>query len=108
VDDFFDGDLHAGISNIVLEPEAFDLGEGVTIRKTYAHLMAHFLMAFASPPPSSFHPGPWKATKGTASFAADITADLCRIASISTWLIGCAAFRALISIATSKENPLGN
>jgi len=77
VDDFFDGDLHAGISNIVLEHDAFDLGEGVTIRKTYAHLIAHFVIAFSSPPPSSFHPGPWKAAEGTASFAADITADLC-------------------------------
>ena len=63
MDDFFDGDLHAGISNIVLEPEDFDLGEGVTIRKTYAHLMAHFVMAVAAPPPNSFHPGPWKAAK---------------------------------------------
>ena len=70
-------DLHAGISNIVLEPEAFDLGEGVTIRKTYAHLTAHFVMAFAAPPPNSFHPWPWKAAKGTASFAVDIAADLC-------------------------------
>ena len=77
MDDFFDGDLHAGISNIVLEPEDFDLGEGVTIRKTYAHLMAHFVMAFAPPPPNSFHPGPWKAAKGTSSFAVDIAADLC-------------------------------
>jgi hypothetical protein len=74
--DFFEGDLHAGISNIVLEPDAFDLGDGITIRRTYAHLMAHFVMAFASPPPGSFHPGPWKAANGAGAFAADIAADL--------------------------------
>jgi hypothetical protein len=77
VDDFFEGNLHAGISNIVLDPDAIDLGDGIFLRKTYAHLMAHFVMAFAPPPPGSFHPGPWKATHGNASFTADITTELC-------------------------------
>ena len=77
MDDFFEGDLHAGIANISLVPDVFDLGEGVTLRKTYAHLMAHFVMAFAPAPPGSFHPGPWKPASTHASLVADITADLC-------------------------------
>lgn len=77
MDDVFEGDLHAGISNIVLEPDAFDLGDGIVLRKTYAHLMAHFVIAFAPPSPGSIHPGPWKATHGNADFTADITTELC-------------------------------
>lgn len=76
MDEFFDGDLHAGISNITLEPDAFDFGEGITVRRTYVHLMAHFVMAFAPAAPGSAHPAPWKPAKTLASTTADITVDL--------------------------------
>ena len=76
MDEFFDGDLHAGISNITLASDVFQLGEGITLRKTYAHLMAHFVVAFAPAPPGSLHPGPWKPAKTLANMMADITADL--------------------------------
>ena len=39
-------DLYAGISGARLEVETFDLGYGVSISQTYAHLMAPFLVAF--------------------------------------------------------------
>src|SRR5215207_5586491 len=70
----FGGDMHAGLSGIDLAEESFDLGEGILLSKTYAHLMAPFIMAFKAAPPSSHHPGPWKATSGGFSF--DISAEL--------------------------------
>lgn len=67
-------DLWAGLSDLTLVPERFELGEGMMISQTYAHFMAPFLMAFAPAAPGKHHPGPWKAAKGGLSF--DITAEL--------------------------------
>jgi hypothetical protein len=67
-------DLYAGLSNIVLVPERFELGEGVVISQTYADFMAPFLMAFAPASPGKPHPAPWKAAKGGINI--DITAEL--------------------------------
>jgi hypothetical protein len=67
-------DLYAGLSNIALVPERFELGKGVVISQTYAHFMAPFLMAFAPASPGKPHPAPWKAAKGGISI--DITAEL--------------------------------
>jgi hypothetical protein len=58
----------------VLEPERFDLGEGIVISRTYAHLMSHFLMAFTPATPGKPHPAPWKSATG--GVAIDITAEL--------------------------------
>lgn len=70
----FGGNLHAGISGLELQEPSFDLGCGLTLLKTYAHLMAPFIMAFKPAPRGSHHPGPWKATQGGSSF--DISAEL--------------------------------
>ena len=70
----FGGNLHAGLSGIELEEDDFDLGEGIRLRRTYAHQFAPFMLAFAKPNPGQPHPGPWKATRG--GFAFDITAEL--------------------------------
>lgn len=70
----FGGDLHAGLSGIELEEDDFDLGEGIRLRRTYAHQFAPFMLAFAKPNPGKPHPGPWKAARG--GFAFDITAEL--------------------------------
>ncbi len=51
-----------------------DLGQGIVLRKTYAHLMAPFLMAFSPAPRGGHHPAPWKAAAGGFSF--DVTAEL--------------------------------
>ena len=67
-------DLHGGLSGLVLEPEQFDLGKGIVISRTYAHLMSHFLMAFTPAVPGEPHPGPWKSATG--GVAMDITAEL--------------------------------
>jgi Apea-like HEPN len=50
------------------------MGRGVVLSKTYAHLMAPFLMAFKSAPPGKHHPAPWKAASG--GFFFDVTAEL--------------------------------
>jgi hypothetical protein len=67
-------DFWAGLSDAVFAAEHFELGQGVTIARTYAHFMAPFLMAFAPAPPGQHHPGPWKPAKG--GFDIDITAEL--------------------------------
>ncbi len=67
-------DLYAGLSGLVLVPERYELGQGVTISQTYAHFMAPFLMAFAPAAEGKHHPAPWKSAKG--GYAVDITAEL--------------------------------
>ncbi len=66
--------VHAGLSGIALEEESFELGKGVVLSRTYAHLMAPFLMAFKPAPPGGAHPAPWKAASG--GFGFDVTAEL--------------------------------
>ncbi len=56
--------IYAGISLVSLDAESFDLGHGVMLTRTYAHLMAPFVMAFAPAPPGKHHPAPWSAAKG--------------------------------------------
>lgn len=68
------GNIHAGLSGIELELENFDLGEGVVLAKTYAHMMAPFMMAFTRAPAGEHHPGPWKAASGGSGF--DVNAEL--------------------------------
>src|SRR5215472_18958978 len=68
-------DLYGGLSGLTLEPNHFDLGHGIAISVTYAHLMSHFVMAFAPAPPGEPHPGPWKPTTGSG-VEIDVTAEL--------------------------------
>lgn len=61
--------IYAGISGVRLGAESFDLGEGVLLKRTYAHLFSPFMTAFAPPGPEGGpHPGPWKAAEGGLSF----------------------------------------
>ncbi|MGD1155987.1 MAG: hypothetical protein ABSA41_09180 [Terriglobia bacterium] len=66
--------LYGGISGVELAAESFELGEGVVLRRTYAHLMSPCIMAFARPGPHRYHPGPWKAAKG--GFGYDIEVEV--------------------------------
>jgi hypothetical protein len=61
-------DLYGGFSGVEMIQDSFDLGEGVLLRRTYAHLMSPCLMAFAPPGPQGHHPAPWKAAKGGYGF----------------------------------------
>jgi hypothetical protein len=76
----FGGNLHAGLSGIELQEPCFDLGFGLTLSKTYAHLMAPFMIAFKPALSGLHHPAPWKAAQGGNSF--DISAELCVPAEI--------------------------
>ena len=70
----FGDDLHAGLSGLELAEDFLDLGEGILLKRTYAHQFAPFMLAFAKPKAGKPHPGPWKAANG--GFAFDITAEL--------------------------------
>lgn len=70
----FNGNLHAGLSGLELQEQSFDLGCGLMLSKTYAHLMAPFLMAFKPAPKGAHHPAPWKAVQGGSNY--DIIAEL--------------------------------
>jgi hypothetical protein len=82
-----DGPIYAGISGIELPVDAFDLGEGITLSKTFAHLMCPFLVAFSPPDkPGSHHPPPLAAANG--GFGFDISVQLSLPAEFDTvdWL----------------------
>jgi hypothetical protein len=70
----FDGNVHAGLAGLELQEPTFDLGDGVSLTKTYAHLMAPFMLAFKPAPIGGHHPAPWKAAQGGFSF--DVNAEL--------------------------------
>lgn len=64
-------DLYAGFTNLKLLPEweAYELGEGLVLRPTFAHLMSSHTMAFEPPEaPGKHHPAPWQATSQFESF----------------------------------------
>jgi hypothetical protein len=65
---------YAGFSNVTLSVDAFELGHGLSLRPTYAHLMAPHMMAFSPAQAGKPHPPPWRAAKG--GFAYDITVEL--------------------------------
>lgn len=68
-------DLFAGIAGAVPTADQFDLGHGVTLSKTYAHVFAPFLIAFSPPPTQgAHHPTPWKSVE--AEFTFEIEAEL--------------------------------
>jgi len=58
-------DLYGGIAGIMPPPQPVDLGHGLTISATYAHLFHAKMMAFAPAPPKSPHPAPWAAVQGS-------------------------------------------
>ena len=66
-------DLFTGLAGLELSRD-FELGCGVVLSRTYAHLFAPFMAAFTPAPPGGHHPAPWKAATGGFSF--DITAQL--------------------------------
>lgn len=66
--------LFVGLANIVLSEDRFELAPGISLSRTYAHLMAPFLMAFQPAAPGKPHPAPWKAVSGGLGF--DVVAEL--------------------------------
>lgn len=66
---------YIGVSGVTVAEEVFDLGYGVLLKPTFAHLMAPHIMAFRPAEKDKPHPGPWRAARGGLSI--DITAELC-------------------------------
>ncbi|HYF36664.1 MAG TPA: hypothetical protein VD994_15315 [Prosthecobacter sp.] len=56
--------------------EELDLGGGFKIRRTYAHLMAHAMMAFARASAGAHHPAPWRAVPGGFTFDVDAEVEM--------------------------------
>lgn len=78
-------ELYIGISGVGCDVDAFDLGHGVSLRTTYAHLMAPFMVAFARPEkPGQPHPVPWAAASG--GFGFDIQVEVTIPSDISSLL----------------------
>jgi len=65
----------AGLAGVNLEPAEYSLGSGLRISRTYAHMMAHFMMAYSPAKAGQSHPAPWSAVSGGA-FTYDIYAQL--------------------------------
>ena len=62
-----DHDLFGGLSGASLTVDRYDLGSGIVISRTFAHLMAPFVMAFAPAEPGKPHPAPWRAAKASVN-----------------------------------------
>lgn len=57
--------LFGGIAGLELPVDEFEIAPGLSVAKTYAHLIAPFVLAFAPPArPSAPHPGPWASLQG--------------------------------------------
>lgn len=68
-------DAYFGLSNLDLGERVIELGHGIQLRPTFAHLFSTDILAFERPAtPTSFHPGPWQAVSGNRGN--DILAEL--------------------------------
>lgn len=56
--------LYAGFAGITLKEPEYDLGNGLMLNQTYAHVMAPFIAAFERPLPGQAHPAPWRSAGG--------------------------------------------
>lgn len=66
--------LYAGLSHVTYDGEPLDLGHGIILRSTYAHLFAANMVAFARATNGKPHPAPWYAARG--GFSYDVEAEL--------------------------------
>jgi hypothetical protein len=64
--------LYAGIAHVTYTGEPFDLGHGIILKSTYAHLFAANMMAFGRATKGKPHPAPWRAARGGLSYDIDI------------------------------------
>ena len=61
--------VYGGVAGGSLAVEQFEVAEGLTVRRTFAHVMSPYLIAFAKPDaPSKPHPGPWRPASGGNGF----------------------------------------
>lgn len=73
--------LYGGVSGLSMSIPEFQLTQGLTVRETYAHVFAPYMMAFARPQkPNAPHPPPWKAARGGLAF--DVTIEIALAQSV--------------------------
>ena len=57
--------LFGGVAGAALPVDEFEICDGLVLRKTYAHLMSPYMLAFRRPVRADqHHPGPWKPARG--------------------------------------------
>ncbi|MFI5023398.1 MAG: hypothetical protein ACHQRJ_17335 [Alphaproteobacteria bacterium] len=66
--------VYGGLAYVELAANIFDFGDGLYLRRTYAHLMSPQLMAFSPALSGGHHPPPWRPARG--GFAYDIKVEL--------------------------------
>lgn len=71
--------LYYLLSGIQLDFDSFDLGQGVTLSRTYIHSMSHPILAFERPEGRGPHPGPWQAVQAASGMT---SIDLYAVLSI--------------------------
>ena len=57
--------LFGGLAGATLGVDEFEICDGLLLRRTYAHVMSPYILAFRRPERADrHHPGPWKTTRG--------------------------------------------
>ena len=57
--------LYGGVAGAALGVDEFEVCNDLVLRKTYAHVMSPYILAFRRPGPTDrTHPGPWKPARG--------------------------------------------
>ena len=70
-----DVELHAAFAGIELPVESFDLGGGLVLSQSFAHIMGHYVVATREHDGRlPWHPGPWKGAQG--GLAVDVRSQL--------------------------------
>lgn len=78
--------FYGGLSGVELEIDSYDLGHGITLYKTFAHLMSPLLMAFAPPKSRGIHPPPWSAAKGGFGYDIHVQIHVPASFNLSNWM----------------------
>lgn len=66
--------LFAGLTNIVLSNDHFEITDGLRLETVFAHVMAPYIVAFSPAEKGKPHPGPWKSTTGGMGY--DVTVQI--------------------------------
>lgn len=65
--------LYCCLTSVKIGDEPFDLGHGITLTRSYAHVMSNTMLAVNRPEqPNRHHPGPWAATGDGFGFDSDV------------------------------------
>lgn len=119
---------YGGLSHVTYGGDPCELGHGVILRSTYAHLFAANMAAFARATEGKAHPGPWRAARGGFSYDVEVElavptsqklpgglsaddaiwliAALLRLARYVSLMVPVISDVAFDAVAASKQEPL--